>query len=553
MRDCVARLNVVHQVRNGTMFPWDTGKSSRSSGSAVFVRAPEGDTSGDIYLLSCAHVVNGANVDGGVKLTLSNDPNRQIPVRVRKVCPPHDTAVLTVSDQASKDYLRPHIKLANVGCDRAPCAGDLFKAYGFTLGFPMPQQSEFQLQWRNSQQRGMLQFNGTANPGMSGGGVFNEKDELVSLIRAKVAQDNVDNVVLTTPASHLNTVLQSALDEPLIMYHRELPFSFSQSNQDFNSLYGIQNEYQGVQLHSVDADRVKHEFKDGDVLVAVEDPKTSQMVPISFKGDLRLDTVKDWPVSVDDLVNQIPRDQPMRFTVMRINDGVIEPVTIDVADEDVFQNAARPYNIMEKRDFSSFGFVAEQPTLSIADRVPAMRRQTLSQRRQPSLVVTSMYPGSQFAEHTPLKPGHRLINVNNRSVSTVEELREAFQHPIVGEDGVQYLKIKSDCGTDCLSTSVVSYDKLMKEIPLLESQGVPVQAPEVMSLAPAADNDTPDTEISVASKASSKQSDLSEISSVALSSTNSTLSRLSVPVARSTDIQTSLEPPSFRKLGIKIG
>ena len=208
---------------------------------------------------------------------------------------------------------------------------------------------------------------------------------------------------------------------------------------------------------------------------------------------------------------------------------------------------------MEKRDFSSFGFVAEQPTLSIADRVPAMRRQTLAQRRQPSLVVTSMYPGSQFSEHTPLKPGHRLINVNNRNVSTVEQLKEAFQHPIVGEDGVQYLKIKSDCGTDCLSTSVVSYDKLMNEIPLLESQGIPIQTPDIMSSALTVEDDEPKTEVSSVSEALSVSSDASKISSVALSSAVSDPSRLSVPVARAVDVQTTLEPPSFRKLGIKIG
>ena len=456
MTSSVGKLHVIGTTPAENA-PW-LGTVKQGTGSCVFLNQKStGAPAGKIHALTCAHVIANAHPSSGVTFSLANSDDRY-PAKVLGSRKAADTAILEMD---TSPELMKAIKPLELGKDRDLRHDDELTAVGFSLGFPHAKATPMKLEWRN-RTNGLLELDGGANPGMSGGAVLRD-DKVVGLVRSKVGGS--EGMTFATPASHMLPMVQSvAAHKHEDLGHRELPFSMVVNNKDYMDFRDLSEHGEGILAHSVkDA-----ALAEGDVLLQVRDPHDKAMRAISYSGSVRAGK-GDTLLSLGDVIQQLPHGQQAEFLAVSPGDRNKAPRSIFVSTE------RRP----EMRDLSqaseTFGLYATEVPRAQLEPVLLSATAVDTDKKPPDsvMMVGSIYPGSYLRQHSPLGSGQVIRSLNGRAVQTLDEYREALSAP-VEHNGEDYVHLETVCGQGCRFETAVRLQNLRDEIPLVRSLGVSV-------------------------------------------------------------------------------
>ena len=176
-------------------------RSGNASGAGVMV-------DGNGYILTCAHVVMGRNVD---VLYRTVDGEKVSLVTVKATVVATDAA----SDLALLKAELPKLPVVHLSDQRIetgeeitvighPAAGDQTLNYTLTTGIVSSIRREIE-------GLNYLQISAAANPGSSGGPVFDSRGRLIGLV---VLKARIEGAAFAIPADRLGTFLRGCLARP---------------------------------------------------------------------------------------------------------------------------------------------------------------------------------------------------------------------------------------------------------------------------------------------------------------------------------------------------
>lgn len=455
--DYVGRLKVLMAPASAELSYGAQG-ATESAGTVIFVKKSGPDLIG----ITCNHVVNNAH-DLGITMTLNNDA-KPTAVQVLKTNAQGDFAMLKM--QPDEDVMR-RVRTIDWGEARGLRPMQDVSAEGFTMGWPTKDQygQEHGMPLKyvcRNHTNNLLQLKGIGlNPGMSGGAVTAD-GKLIGMVRNRPTES--ENIAFATPSEHLRALVDDEVFDGKIVPDRTLGFVTSRNCEDFNRYHGLQDLTSGgviaQQTHLTEG------LDEGDVVLAIEDPHSGKMAPITYQG---LAQCNDGLLSISDLVQQYPTNQSVKLSVVTPSDNAKAARVVELP-------AMQNVTYSDPHDAESFGLYATAMPLSALD--PTVRKQ-LPEKAQEAIVVSDVYGGSHFQTNTPLGRGQVITHVGKdaegrpQPVLNMSDYRAQLHNP-EEVNGQRYLSLHTICSNDgCRGLCVANVDRLMNELPLLQHMRVP--------------------------------------------------------------------------------
>ncbi len=122
----------------------------------------------------------------------------------------------------------------------------------------------------------LLQTDTAINPGNSGGGMFNTSGQLVGVVNAKSAGEEIEGLGFAIPIDTAKVVIEDLIGHGYVTGRVNPGFTFVEINDMMNAMMYRVNEL-GLYISGVEAgsDAAKAGFKSGDYVVSVEGKKVS--------------------------------------------------------------------------------------------------------------------------------------------------------------------------------------------------------------------------------------------------------------------------------------
>lgn len=86
----------------------------------------------------------------------------------------------------------------------------------------------------NGETMTLLQTNAAINPGNSGGGLFNANGEIIGIVNAKSAGENIEGLGFAIPANNAKTVIDELMNNGYVSNRPFLGVSLAEGHQNFN-------------------------------------------------------------------------------------------------------------------------------------------------------------------------------------------------------------------------------------------------------------------------------------------------------------------------------
>ena len=369
----------------------------RSSGSG-FVIDPEG------YVMTNAHVVSGAqrvqivlppeNADGTLATALSGK-TQLIPARIVGITTELDLALLKV-----EGIKLPALPLATYSQVRQ---GETVFAFGSPIGL------------RNTVTHGLIsavarqvdpdspliyvQTDAPINPGNSGGPLVNIRGEVVGVNTFIVSQSGgSDGLGFAIPSATARTVFRQLKQYGLVR-RQEIGMSIQTITQTMAQGLGLPRDY-GVIVSDVwpNGPAEAAGLKVGDILVSVDGQPADNLPSVNYQFRLR--------------------DTPEKVKLVVLREGVQQGLSIAaVEDRSEFDSVSAQAD-PEKSLVSELGILG----VEIDQRIAA----AASGLRDPyGIIVVARAAGA--TSEVPLQPRDVIRMVNNKKMSTIEELRQTMR------------------------------------------------------------------------------------------------------------------------------
>jgi len=369
----------------------------RSTGSG-FVVDPDG------YILTNAHVVSGAqrvqivlppdNADGTLATALSGR-TQMVPARIVGVTTELDLALLKV--EGVKLAALPLATYSQVR------QGETVFAFGSPIGL------------RNTITHGLVsavarqvdpdspliyvQTDAPINPGNSGGPLVNIRGEVVGVNTFIVSQSGGnDGLGFAIPSATARTVIRQ-LKQYGMVRRQEIGMSIQTISQTMAQGLGLPRDY-GVIVSDVwpNGPAEAAGLKVGDILVSVDGQPADNLPSVNYQFRLRDSTEK------------------VKLVVLR--DGVQQGMSITAVEERSEFDSVSATVDPEKSLVSELGILGVEIDQRIAAAATGLRDPY-------GIIVVARAAGA--ASEIPLQPRDVIRTLNNKKVSTLQELRQAVQ------------------------------------------------------------------------------------------------------------------------------
>lgn len=446
---------VVKIIGKKIKFNWvnPSQKSGEQSiGSGFFI-----DQQG--HILTAAHVVSECLE---VMIKIPNLGKNEFPVQVLGVCFDLDIALLKADPQQIPGNIFP---FPLGGSDQVQI-GERAHAVGFPLNQDQLSVTDGIISSRQS--GGYFQTNADLNPGNSGGPLF--KDGKVIGINIAIMRGS-NGIGYAVPIA-MYQLIEEELKQPnqqktklanLVRRPNLNGIGFTATNPSLNKLFNSQCHESGIYIILVSPgspfDQVG--LKPGHILCSINNKK------IDYHGMIQSDYNPDEKVQVHEVFNKVKNGQKIPIIFWDGYSMVTKELTAIPWDAEIREQ----YPIYEQIDYEIFGgLVVMQLALNHLQIHPEYTQRLFKfterkNRYQPRLVITDVYPTSEFARLETFSKGDIINKVNNREVYTLEDFRKAITNPIQHQNEY-YISIEDEMG--CLG--VMTANELLTQEQKLNEQ-----------------------------------------------------------------------------------
>lgn len=430
-------------------------EGEKSIGSGFFI-----DTDG--HVLTAAHVVSECLE---VMIKIPNLGKDEFPVRVLGVCFDLDIALL----KADPNTIPGNFHSFPIGESDLIQVGDRAHAVGFPLNQEQLSVTDGIISSRQS--GGNFQTNADLNPGNSGGPLFKDGKviginvaimrgsngigysvpiEMYKLVEEELKGNNSQKG--GGPSKETNLVRRPNLDS----------IGFNATNSALNKLKGSQCHESGIyaMLVSPNSPFDKIGVKPGNIICSINNKK------IDYHGMIPSDYNQDEKVQVHEVFTKVKNNTEVPITFWDGSNMITKQMVAEPFDNKI----RRKYPVYEQIDHEIFGgLVIMDLALNHLEIHPEYTQRLFKfterkNRYHPQIVITDIYPTSEFARLETFSKGDIIKKVNNIDVSTLEEFRSAMAQPIY-QNGTYYISIEDDMG--CLGV-MTTKDVLKQEEKLSE-------------------------------------------------------------------------------------
>lgn len=391
--------------------PYKTPSQYTSYGSAFFINN-EG------YLITNAHVVNQARA---LWIQIPSLGKQIIDVEVVGVSPERDIALIKLTEDSKEKVTQqlgsiPFLPLGN--SDLLHRSDEIM-----ALGYPLGQQSlKSTTGVISGRERNMIQISAPINPGNSGGPSLNKRGEVIGINSAGITE--AQNVGYIITINEVKAILADLYTNKLL----RKPFLgvlFNNATEQLTQYLGNPMPGGCYVVEVIDNSTLaKAGIERGDMLYEINGHT------IDIYGEMRVPWSED-KISLVDYVSRLSIGEDIAITAYR--KGKKKEVCIKF-DQSQLPPVREVYPGFEPIDYEVFGgMVLMQLSFNhihiMKNNVPGLLKYVeLSNRAEPILVITHIFPNSQLHRSRALMLGSTIKEVNGINVSTLEDFRKIVKN-----------------------------------------------------------------------------------------------------------------------------
>lgn len=212
--------SVVRIISDTTNINWNIPyiieKPSRGQGTGFFI-----DSS---YILTCAHVVNGAT---NLYIEIPSISSDKYICTVISIVPEFDIALIKCDSYKSKYYL-------TLGDSDNLQINDNVIVAGYPVSFKYNKNNSNNLKFTSGiisgQQNGFIQTDSAINPGNSGGPLFGKNNKVIGINSMKLVGQSLENIGASVPINYYKVVKDNINEK--IIHRPDLLFKYNNTNTD---------------------------------------------------------------------------------------------------------------------------------------------------------------------------------------------------------------------------------------------------------------------------------------------------------------------------------
>ncbi len=429
--------------------PYKTPTQGTSAGSGFFINA-EGD------IITNAHVVDQAKA---LWVQIPSLGKRILDVHVIGVSPERDIALLRMSDEG-KEIIRkelgaiPFLALGD---------SDLLRRSDevMALGYPLGQQAlKSTTGVMCGHENRWIQISAPINPGSSGGPLLNAQGQVIGVNSAGITK--AQNVGYAIPINEVTIILPDLYQVPLL----RKPFLGIVFNNATEALTDYLSNPQPGGAYVVEV--VKDSTLDkagvlrGDMIYQINGHR------LDIYGEMTVPWSED-KVSLIDYVSRLSIGQEISLEIYR--NGVPHQIVTKFEQMEL-PAVSEIYPGYEPVDYEVFGGMVVMPlTLNhlqlLGSRAPGLAKyMDMSQRCQPALIITHIFPSSYAYRSRAVSVGSTIHEVNGTPVSNLAEYRMALKSAVKHKHLV--LRVADNVARRSDNVIVaLEWDKLIEQEPVL--------------------------------------------------------------------------------------
>jgi len=428
---CIARIHAYGQPRSFSK-PYRTTDRSKGVGTGAFIDPPV-PVDGFIFVLTCAHVVDGAD---SLTVILPLLGQEELPASTLCFIPQdvYDLAIVAIEDPRGE--YRVQTRRLPLGDSDTLKPGEQLTAYGFPLGQTGLKVSDGVY----SGFQHLLQHTVSISPGNSGGPLVNSQHQIVGINNSGIVSPGASNIGYAVPISFYKStcdaLFQRTPGEPSPGRVLRLPsfgLYYQPSTTALIQEAGASDSRcsSGVYIYKIlpDSPLARAGVDVGDILTGFDG------LDIDNRGEVRV----PWNSQKVEL----------QYVLQRVVDSGHEHafhiwsarrkqcVVLHIAPQNLQVNGMKMnYPPQDPMDYIAF------MGMCLMDLCKNHRTQTATfksyiklepeELAQPHIIITHIFNGMKLSVTGALSTGQIITHINGRPVSSMAEAREAFKRPVHG-------------------------------------------------------------------------------------------------------------------------
>jgi len=399
----------VHVVEYDPFQPFKTPNQYATRGSG-FLISQEG------YIITNAHVVDQAHL---VWIQIPSLGKHMIDVQVIGVSPDWDLALLKISDEGLAFIKKelgsvPHLELGDSDLVRRM---DEVLALGYPLGHESLKSTAGHISGRADN---LIQMSAPINPGSSGGPCLNIHGQVIGISSAGVTE--AQNVGFIIPSNDLKIILRDLCKNKLVKkaFLGVIPVFSSEHQTSFLGNPPPGGCYAAEVLKNSPLDKAG--LKSGDMIYEVDGHQ------IDIYGQMSVPWSED-KIDLADYVARLSIGDEVNIVYYRRGQRHEASVIFDHVAELAIRKIYPGYDEIPYEIFG--GLVVMNLTLNhitaLAEHAPGLTKYgEMKNRNEPILFISHVFPTSQSARTRVLRPGFIIRKVNDVTVHTLDDFRNAM-------------------------------------------------------------------------------------------------------------------------------
>ncbi len=424
-------LNIPYNIKNQT----------QSVGAGFFIDNKS-------HILTAAHVVENA-----VEIWIKIPKEGQKIFKAEIVCvyPDFDIGIVKIIETYRNQYFLP---LGN--SDDISLRDEVF-----TIGYPKNPQYPIVTSGTISGTRSdYIQTDTPVNPGNSGGPLINDKNEVVGITSAVLA--NSEDSSLIIPINIAKNNLDAMITSSKKIIHKNVLGAMLVNGTDnYKELYGGENDCkEGIVIKRIIANSpLEGLVNDGDVICSFNDGDNE------YKLDYFGETTVPWEsgkVPLDHLIKRCSPKKLVSMTIWSIKDNKTKKIKFNLKTFEELYPVKRIFPHIDKIDYEVFGgMIVMNLTLNhlilpqFSHLIYIIKNEQIFKEQ---LLITHVFPNSKIAEYNTISAYSLISKINGITVSNITQFRDAIKKPIK-KNGKSFITIE----TDNKDKVILNTDELAKQ------------------------------------------------------------------------------------------